>query len=461
MKHVYFIYGNQPLEIEEEVQSLVASLLPENAQMEAFYTFDTDDFFSKDQNQNRKLLSELNSTCNTVSFFSPIILVHIRNIQNLSSKKKTAQHLSKELEKIILVKKDKTNELNWHDADTLTESHTSHFRITGKQVVKSISKQIDNSYTIVLDESWGDRKVIQNKGNESQAVTIQDFLKQKLQKELRFVGHQSDEQQQAAVSNDFRSILMQLLDNPPIQVELVISANIKNTREVNKEIYSLLKKKSKEIKKTVSYDDFRPINWIIDRAGAKGLIMDRVAADFLIEIAGTDFSILDMELEKLSLGKSSEKAVQPEELVKSVSHSKKFTIFRISDFLAEKDLKNSLECLKILLDEQSSDHVSIFALISAQFRRLLKISWLVNQGYSEKIVIEQMKLNPWIAKQLIQKTKNYSLSELENIVVHLSRCDLQLKYSSKQVLSKLENICYLICQNGFRKNVQIERHWLP
>ncbi|MBU2514793.1 DNA polymerase III subunit delta [bacterium] len=461
MKHMYFIYGNQHLEIEEEIQRLVTSLLPENAQKEAFYTFDTNDFFSKDQNQNRKLLNELSSTCNTVSFFSPVILVHIRNIQNLPSNKKAKQHLAKELEKIVLVKKDKTNELDWHDADTLTETQTTHFRITARQLVKSINKQIDNSYSLSLEDSWKNRKIICEKGNGSREVTVQDFLKQKLQKELNFVDQQPDEEQQITDSNDFQSILIQLLGNPSAQVKLAISANIKNTRELNQEVYALLKKNSHEIKKTISYDDFRPIGWIIDRARTKGLYMDQIAADFLVEIAGSDFSILDMELEKLSLRDSPEKTVTPDELIKSVSHSKKYAIFRVTDFLAEKDLKNSLECLKTLLNEQTSDHVNIFALISAQYRRLLKISWMVNQDYPEKMVIDQMKLNPWIAKQLIQKTRKYTATELENIVVHLSRCDLQLKYSSKQVLSKLENICYLICQNGFRKNVPIESHWLP
>lgn len=461
MDQIYFVYGNQPLEIEEEVQRLVSVSLPQDVRKEAFYTFDTGDFFTKDQNQNARLLNELKNTCDTVSFFSPVILVHISNLQKLPPLKKEKQHLVKELSEISLVKLDKTSDSGWYDAETLTETQTSHYRVSGKQLVKSVQKSNQGIYSIQLDNTWANKRIAQKKGNESISITTQELLKRKLKQKIEFVDQFSVEDPVPKHSNDFIAMLMQLIDQPPSQVHLVFSANIKNTKELNKGVYSKLKKQSREIKKTIAYDDFRPVAWIIDRAKTKGLIFNRVTADFLIEIAGTEYSILDMELEKLALRGSTRAEISPEELLDSVSPSKQFTIFRISDFLAEKNLKSSLECLKILLDEQTGDRNNILALIASQYRRLLRISWMLNQGYPEKSIVEQTKINPWIAKRLIAKTRKYTSMELENIVIHLSKSDLKLKYSSKQTFSILENICHLICLDGLKKHQQIESHWLP
>ena len=62
MKHIHFLYGNQPFEIEEEVKSLTRKLLPDIDLKEAVFSFDVEDFFSKDQNQNSFLLSEFKNT---------------------------------------------------------------------------------------------------------------------------------------------------------------------------------------------------------------------------------------------------------------------------------------------------------------------------------------------------------------------------------------------------------------
>jgi len=199
----------------------------------------------------------------------------------------------------------------------------------------------------------------------------------------------------------------------------------------------------------------------MERARRKGLVIDRTSADLLIEIAGSDYSILNMELEKLSVLIPPNQAATPEVLLKSVSQSKNYTVFRITDFLVKKDLKNSLECMGMLLEGHSSDYVSIFSIIAAQFRRILKISWMQQQDIPEKTIIEKIGINQWIAKQLIKQMRNFTTTELENLVVYLSKCDIQLKYSSKDALTLLENICFLICQNEFQKTKFIKKHWLP
>ncbi len=105
--------------------------------------------------------------------------------------------------------------------------------------------------------------------------------------------------------------------------------------------------------------------------------------------------------------------------------------------------------------------MNIFPIIVSQFRKILKISWMTNQGMPEKAIIDHLKLNPWIGKQLIKNTENFTQRELENLVVYLAKSDLILKYSAKEASTLLENICFLICQSKFRQIESIKSHWLP
>lgn len=462
MKHITFIYGNQPFEIEEEVQRQLQSLLPDVNHDEAVFTFDIEDFFSKDQNQNRNLLDNLKNRCETVSFFSPVILIHLRNLQSLTAPKKTKDPLGDSLQNIVLVKQEDNSNFDWIDADTLTEPPHTQLRLTGKQLVTHSAKMDDGSISIVLSDSWKNRKVAIKRGDSYDTVSIKAFLRQKLDANLTFSEDSADHHRSGgAGTDDLFSLLRQYLISPPPGVKIVLTANIKNTREIQSEIFAIIKKNANVIRKTVAYDDFRPVQWVINRAGKKNITLNQESAELLIEFSGTDFAVLDMELEKLSILNQQSATVTPERLLKSVSQSKHFSIFRISDFMLRKDLKGALESINTFLMTQSSDLIGVFALIAAQFRRALKIAWMIQQDIAEKHIIEALGLNQWIAKQLIQHVGNFSTHELENIIVYLAKCDLQLKYSAKESKSIIENICFLICANEFQSRQVIKRHWVP
>ena len=178
-------------------------------------------------------------------------------------------------------------------------------------------------------------------------------------------------------------------------------------------------------------------------------------------MAGTEFSVLNMELEKLSILFPPNSKISTEDLLSNTSHSKRFNIFRITNYLVQKNLKSTLESLELILKFHPADSVSVFGLISTHFRRLLKIAWMQEKGDIEKNIILNLKINQWVAKQTIKHTRNFTLKELENIVVFLSKSDLQIKYNVKDALIILENICFQICQGGFVDNQYISRQWVP
>ncbi|MCP4754587.1 MAG: DNA polymerase III subunit delta [Proteobacteria bacterium] len=461
MTRIYFIFGNQSLEIEETTKELIHKLLPEADRENSVFHYDVGDFVSAEQSKTKKLLGDFQSTCETVSFFSPKIVVHLQNLQKIATRKSPTESIKKSLQEINLVKIPIENDTVWFDGDTLSERLDTHHHITGEQIVQQIVHYGKKSFYLELDPAWRNRMIYRQKGKNQEVIEIGEYLESRLKAKISFAPLEEGMPSNDTNTGTLLPVLKAYLENPPEQVEFIYTAHIRNTRELNKEIYGLLNKHAKEIRTTVAYDDFRPHSWVIERARKRNLVLDQTTADLLIEIAGTEFSVLDMELRKLEILLPPDTQITPEYLLKSTSHSKRFNIFRVANFLVQRDLKNTLECLELILKDHPSDSVNVFGLIAAQFRRLLKISWMQETGIAEKTIVERLKINQWVAKQAIKHSRSFTVRELENIVVHLAKSDLQIKYYAKDALAILENICFLVCQGAFKQKKHIDRHWLP
>lgn len=457
----YLIYGNQPLEINESCHHIVSSLLKKEDQAHSYFVYNAKDLASNDKSLSSKLVGELERTAATISFFGTVTVIQINDIQKLSAKKSAIDTLLKDLKEINLIRLEQNGQDEWFDADSLKQQSKTRHHITGNQLVTEILNYGQKKFYLKLVPEFKGRLIFQEKGEKSNSIEIQAFLKSKLKRDIVFNKPENQNPITDGGNNQMMELLNQYLDVPPTNVVFVLTANIKNLRELNNTLKNKLEQKANILKTTISYDDFRPVSWIMKRAEQKGLNIDRAAAELLIEISGTDYTILDMELEKLSILLPPNSALTTDVLTKSITHSKRFTIFRAAEFLMVKDLNNAMACIEQIVGESSSDAVGIFSLIVAQFRRVLKIAWLVENDENEKKIIQKLKIHPWVVKQSLKHARNYKIAELENIVIHLSKIDLKVKYASKDVLIILQNLCLLICNNNFKSRKYIDRHWLP
>lgn len=458
---IYFLYGNQQLEIREMVDDLVKGLVSEEDSQNAVFSFDAGDFFSNEREKGKNQFKDFQNTCQTVSFFTPEIVVLLNNIQKIPLKKSPTDAVQKALKEISLVKKEFEGVEVWYDSDSLADRTETRYQVTCAQVVEEIVSCGRSVFYLRLDPLWEKRLIYRSKGTGAEAIDIKTFLNERTKQKLVFDPPEGVSAASDTGASGIVSVLKSYIDTPPGKVTFVFTADIRNTREINAEIYRALQENAKEIKGTIAYDNFRPVSWVIQRAGKKQLMMDSESADLLVEIAGTDFAVLDMELDKLSLLFPPGTHVQPEELLKSASPSKRFTIFRIADFLVQKNLHKALESLEMILKDHPGESVGVFGLIASQFRRLLKIAWMLEQGLSEKTIINQLKINQWVAKQAVRHAGNFTRLELENIVVHLAKTDLQIKFFAKDALTIMENVCFQICQGVFAAKKHIDRQWLP
>ena len=460
-KRVYFLFGNQPFEIEEEVTKIVNRLLSEEERTLSLFSYRTGDFFSQDKRGSSKLANDFRLTCETVSYFSCNRVIVLRDIQTIPSKKPPTASLEKTLQEVSLVKTSPNADADWFDADSLAQRLETHHHMTGMHIVREIECYANGTYFLDLVPEYRNRLVYRKKGKGQQAVEIAEFLRSKTKKNLLFERPLGETPVRFANNAEIVALIKRCIASPPKRTFFIVTANIKNIKEVNRELVKLLTDKAKTIKKTISYDDFRPVSWIVTQARNRNLTIDAPTADLLIEIAGTDFSILNMELDKLSILFPAGSEITPKLLMENAGHSKRFTIFRAAEFLLKRDLRNALQCIEQIVGENAADAIGLYALIVSQFRRVLKIAWLMEAGYGDRPIIDRLKLNPWVARQSIKHIRNFTVRELENIVVHLAKLDLQVKYAAKDVLIVLENICFQICRGDLTAKTYLDRSWCP
>lgn len=458
----YFIYGNQTLELQEKSEDIIQTILPEDQINEySVFRFDITDFYSKEKEKNEGLLTELRNTCETVSWLSPQVVVVLNNIQAIPTRKSPIAPVEKSLENITISKLKSESEDIWVVADNNENRSSVSYQTTARQLVSDITPVGPNTFYLRLEKRWANIEIRLGQDNADETTPIKEFLSERLSGNLVFEKPAGDQEYDEPSAEKLVTFLKGAISTPQKDVSLIFTANVQNTRTLNKEILGLLESHTEVIKTTISYDDFRPVQWIIDRAAKKGLRLNSSLADLMIEICGSDLSVLDGEMEKLSIQFAPETRITASDLIDNVSYSKKFSIFRVADFLVRKDIKNALESMEAILRDHPSDSIVVFGVISAQFRRLLKVSWMLESGTPEAMIIKNLKLNQWIGKQIVQHCRRYTCRELENIVVYLSKQDLPVKYHSKEAMMILEQICYQICLRPLSRQTPIARTWVP
>jgi DNA polymerase III delta subunit len=462
MGEIVFIYGSQELEVYEKAVEQVARLLPgvKNHQY-TWFQYDAADLVVGSPSMNEKQRTEFRMNCDSVSFLAPEIVMQLNHIERIPTRKSPTQGIENDLKSIRLVATGGENTLSWFDADTVQADFAGVRQVTARQIVRRILPLAGKSFFLELDPVWSNQLIHLCGSDDENTLTINEFLARKLRRNISFDPPKSGSEPVGAEGIEMTELLQDYVKHPPSHVHFVFTAVIRQTREVNSAIFDLLNRKAKTIKTSITYDDFRPVGWIMERAQKKGIALDATIADLMIEIAGAELAILDMELNKLAILLPPGQRVTPSDLIENVSYSRRFSVFRVGDFLVRRDLKNTLESLKSVLKDQPADSLSVFGLIASQFRRLLKVAWLSHSGVPEKEIIARLKMNPWIGKQIIRHSSSFSLRELENITIQLAKLDLSVKYNAREAMMILENVCWQICDGALAGDRPLSRHWVP
>lgn len=166
----------------------------------------------------------------------------------------------------------------------------------------------------------------------------------------------------------------------------------------------------------------------------------------LIELCNSDKRRIFQEIQKF---KMLEKTLTPQIIAQTIEMSEISPFVFLDNVILKNKFffKQKFTCFFETLSVQ--DIQRIFALLVNEFRRILKIKWLTDAGNQQQIP-SLLKIPDWLIKKYIIKANCFHSNEIENILQHLQKNDLTIKYAGQNAGVLLSQFCLQVVENEFR-----------
>lgn len=167
--------------------------------------------------------------------------------------------------------------------------------------------------------------------------------------------------------------------------------------------------------------------WVMDRAAAMKMQIDRAAIDELVMRVGGDLWRMNNELEKLSAFANGT-AIHRELVTQMVAASFEEEIFEFVDAVSRKDVKTALARLNQERQAGASDH-QLLSMLTRQVRILLGARALLDQNprADKQELAETMAIHPFVAQKALQQARSYRQEALKAAHELLYQYDLGIK----------------------------------
>lgn len=165
--------------------------------------------------------------------------------------------------------------------------------------------------------------------------------------------------------------------------------------------------------------------WILDRTHKHGGSLDFSVAGALAARVGDDLWQLENEIQKLTLyaaGAPITKAM----IEALVSANLDQNIFEMTDRLARKDIAGTLKLFREL-HEQGHESPYLFAMVVRQFRLMLEMKALHEEGLHPKAIALKMKAHPFVITNTLKYCHHFSQTQLRSALNSLLDIDRRLK----------------------------------
>lgn len=166
--------------------------------------------------------------------------------------------------------------------------------------------------------------------------------------------------------------------------------------------------------------------WIRDRVQAENGRISGQATQMLAMNIGSQLEILDNEITKLILYKGEGNEITAEDVKLLSPYAAEANIFDLVDALGGRNQKQAALLLHQKLEE-GQDPFSIFGMITRQFRLLIQVKELADEGKRPPAISQELKQHSFVVGKLYAQAQGFSLKQLEQIYKHLLDMDIGVK----------------------------------
>lgn len=166
-------------------------------------------------------------------------------------------------------------------------------------------------------------------------------------------------------------------------------------------------------------------NWIVKRAVEIGVNIDISTANYLAQHSGPELWTISNELDKLSAFAGTTnitKQMIDDLCVPSITAS----VFKLTDSIAGKNVKESLKVLKAL-EASGEDPFKTFFMIVRHFRILLQVQDMLSRNENQFSITKKLKQHPFVIQKTSQQAPNFNAKKLKAIYGKLLEIDVKVK----------------------------------
>lgn len=164
---------------------------------------------------------------------------------------------------------------------------------------------------------------------------------------------------------------------------------------------------------------------ILEKARKDNIKISSATALYLSTYCGLNLWVISSELEKLGTYANGQE-ITTKMIDDIVSPTLSSSIFKLTDSIAAKNVKESLRIFRILVDS-GEDVGRIFFMIVRHFRILIQIKEMLDKNEPQGSMIRRLKQHPFVIQTASKQAKNFTISKIENIYNNLLEVDKKVK----------------------------------
>ncbi|MHC2832699.1 DNA polymerase III subunit delta [Bacillus sp. F9_6S_D1_P_5] len=166
--------------------------------------------------------------------------------------------------------------------------------------------------------------------------------------------------------------------------------------------------------------------WIVARADEVHVHIDNAAVSLLLELVGSNVTMLVKEMDKLTLYVGMGGEVTPKLVAELVPKSVEQNVFALTEKVVKKDIAGAMQILDGLFTQQE-EPIKLLALLVSQFRLLHQVKELQQRGYGQNQIASHIGVHPYRVKLAMNQTKFFSFEELKKVIIELAEADYSMK----------------------------------
>ncbi len=176
--------------------------------------------------------------------------------------------------------------------------------------------------------------------------------------------------------------------------------------------------------------------WVRQQVQEGGSEIEPRAVHLLVTNIGNDLSILANEIEKLVLYRAQDGPITGDDVSVLCPYVAEASIFDLVDALGARDGRTAATLLQTKLNE-GADPFYLFAMIVRQFRLLIQVKELAEDGLRPPAIATKLKMHSFVAGKVHQQSQHYSLPQLEQVYSHLLQTDVDVKMGRADMVTAL------------------------